>query len=162
MLSHVIKLSIQHRWLVLLAMLVIAGVGVVSLLHLPIDATPDISNKIVQVTTLYPALSPIEVEKQIAFPIETAMAGIPKLKNTRSLTRNGFAQVEAIFEDETDIFFARQQVMERLAQVKENLPPGAEPRMGPITTGLGEVFVYVIEYEHPNGVGVSGGDGKPG
>lgn len=162
MLSHVIKLSIQHRWLVLIAMLVLAVIGVFSLLRLPIDAVPDISNKIVQVTTLYPALSPAEVEKQIAFPIETAMAGIPKLKGTRSLTRNGFAQVEAIFEDETDIFFARQQVMERLAQVKENLPPGAEPRMGPITTGLGEVFVYVIEYAHPDGTDATVADGQPG
>ncbi|HOS02670.1 MAG TPA: efflux RND transporter permease subunit, partial [Candidatus Hydrogenedentes bacterium] len=162
MFSHVIKLSIQHRWLVLIAMVAVAVVGGFSLLRLPIDAVPDISNKIVQITTLYPALSPTEVEKQIAFPIETAMAGIPKLKGTRSLTRNGFAQVEAIFEDETDIFFARQQVMERLAHVKENLPPGAEPRMGPITTGLGEVFVYVIEYGHPDGQGATVNEGQPG
>jgi len=162
MLSHVIKVSIQHRWLVLLAILVVAAMGVFSLLRLPIDAVPDISNKIVQVTTVYPALSPLEVEKQIAFPIETALAGIPKLKSTRSLTRNGFAQVEAIFEDDTDIYFARQQVMERLAEARENLPPGADPRMGPITTGLGEVFVYTIEYEHPRGEGAPAVDGQPG
>lgn len=162
MLSHILKLSIQHRWLVILLTLVLAGIGFFSLLKLPIDAVPDISSKIVQITTVYPALSPLEVEKQIAFPIETALAGIPKLKGTRSLTRNGFAQVEAIFEDDTDIFFARQQVTERLAEAREYLPPGAEPRMGPITTGLGEVYVYVVEYEHPDGEGASVAEGKPG
>jgi cobalt-zinc-cadmium resistance protein CzcA len=123
---------------------------------------PDISSKIVQVTTVYPSLSPAEVEKQIAFPIETAMAGIPGLKSTRSLTRNGFSQVEAVFEDEVDIYFARQQVLERLGEAREELPPGAEPRMGPITTGLGEVYVYVIEYQHPGGLGAPRENGKAG
>jgi cobalt-zinc-cadmium resistance protein CzcA len=151
MLSGVIKLSIQHRWLVLLLTVAVAVLGFFSLLRLPIDAVPDISNKIVQITTVFPALSPAEVETQIAFPIETALAGVPGLKSTRSLTRNGFAQVEAIFEDGVDIYFARQQVLERLAEARESLPAGAEPRMGPITTGLGEVYVYVIEYEHPEG-----------
>ncbi|HRT64793.1 MAG TPA: CusA/CzcA family heavy metal efflux RND transporter [Candidatus Hydrogenedentes bacterium] len=162
MLSHVIKLSIQHRWLVLILTAGAAVLGFFSLLRLPIDAVPDISNKIVQITTLYPALSPGEVEKQIAFPIETALAGIPGLRSTRSLTRNGFSQVEAIFEDEVDIYFARQQVMERLAEARESLPSGAEPRMGPITTGLGEVYVYVIEYEHPDGKGSAITDGPSG
>jgi len=162
MLSHVIKLSIQHRWLVLLTTLGVAVAGFFSLLRLPIDAVPDISNKIVQITTVFPALSPLEVEKQIAFPIETALAGIPGLKSTRSLTRNGFAQVEAVFEDDVDIYFARQQVAERLAEAREDLPDGAEPRMGPITTGLGEVFVYVIEYEHPAGEGAAATGGQPG
>ncbi len=153
MLSGVIKLSIQHRWLVLMLTVAVAVLGFFSLLRLPIDAVPDISNKIVQITTVYPALSPAEVEKQIAFPIETALAGVPGLASTRSLTRNGFAQVEAVFEDDVDIYFARQQVLERLAEARESLPPGAEPRMGPITTGLGEVYVYVIEYAHPEGKG---------
>ncbi len=162
MLSNVLRLSIQHRWLVLILTAGAAVLGFFSLLRLPIDAVPDISNKIVQITTLYPALSPGEVEKQIAFPIETALAGIPGLRSTRSLTRNGFSQVEAIFEDEVDIYFARQQVMERLAEARESLPSGAEPRMGPITTGLGEVYVYVIEYEHPDGKGSVIKDGQPG
>lgn len=153
MLSHVLRLSIQHRWFVLILTASAAVLGFFSLLRLPIDAVPDISNKIVQITTVYPALSPGEVETQIAFPIETALAGIPGLRSTRSLTRNGFSQVEAIFEDEVSIYFARQQVMERLAEARESLPSGAEPRMGPITTGLGEVYVYVIEYEHPGGKG---------
>ncbi len=162
MLSNVLRLSIQHRWLVLILTAGAAVLGFFSLLRLPIDAVPDISNKIVQITTLYPALSPGEIEKQIAFPIETAMAGIPGLRSTRSLTRNGFSQVEAIFEDKVDIYFARQQVMERLAEARESLPSGAEPRMGPITTGLGEVYVYVIEYEHPGGKDAAATDGPSG
>src|SRR5512146_814322 len=104
MLTHTLKFCIQHRWLVLLLTLGIAALGAYSLTELPIDAVPDISNKIVQVTTLYPALTPTEVEKQICFPIETAMAGIPGLHSTRSLSRNGFGQVEAVFDDNIDIY----------------------------------------------------------
>jgi cobalt-zinc-cadmium resistance protein CzcA len=162
MLSHVLKMSIRHRWIVLMLTMVVAAIGFTSLLRLPIDAVPDISNKIVQITTLCPSLSPTEAEKQVTFPIETAMAGIPGLSSTRSLTRNGFSQVEAVFGDDIDIYFARQQVMERLAEAREELPEDAEPRMGPITTGLGEVYVYVIEYEHPNGKDAETHDGKTG
>src|SRR3990170_4289648 len=103
MLTHLLRFSIQHRWLILLLTLGIAVIGAFSLLKLPIDAVPDISNKIVQVTTLYPSLAPTEIEKQVTFPIETALAGIPGLKLTRSLSRNGFSQVEAVFHDEVDI-----------------------------------------------------------
>lgn len=162
MLSHLLRLSIQHRWFVLMLTVGVAALGLHALVKLPIDAVPDISNKIVQITTVYPALSPGEVETQITFPIETAMAGIPGLASTRSLTRNGFSQVEAIFEDDVDIYFARQQVMERLAEARENLPPNADPRMGPITTGLGEVYVYTVEYEHPDGKGATPLDGQAG
>ena len=162
MLNHILKFSIQHRWLVLMLTLGAAALGVSSLLRLPIDAVPDITNRIVQITTVYPSLSPAEVEKQIAFPIETALAGTPLLKSTRSLTRSGFAQVEAVFEDGVDIYFARQQVHERLAEARESLPPGAEPRIGPPTTGLGEVYVYVIEYEHPGGKNAPAKNGEPG
>jgi cobalt-zinc-cadmium resistance protein CzcA len=162
MLTHVLKLSIQHRWLVLMLTLAAAAVGLSSLLKLPIDAVPDISSKIVQITTVYSSLSPAEVEKQIAFPIETALAGIPGLRSTRSLTRNGFSQVEAVFEDDINIYFARQQVLERLAEAREELPPGAEPRMGAITTGLGEIYVYVIQYQHPGGKGAQVQAGKAG
>ena len=88
-----------------------------------------------------PSLSPVEVEKQVTFPIETALAGIPGLECTRSLSRNGFSQVTAVFDDDVDIYFARQQVSERLGEAKESLPPGAEPSMGPISTGLGEVYM---------------------
>lgn len=162
MLTSVLRFSIQHRFLVLLLTLAAGAIGLHSLLRLPIDAVPDISSKIVQVTTVYPALSPVEVEKQITFPIETALAGIPGLGSTRSLTRNGFSQVEAVFEESVDIYFARQQVLERLGAAREELPSGAEPRMGPITTGLGEIFVYVVEYEHPRGEGARVEEGKPG
>lgn len=163
MLNRVLKFCVEHRWLVLIATCIGAVVAGMSLARLPIDAVPDVSNKIVQVTTLYPSLTPGEIEKQVAFPLETAMAGIPGLKSTRSLSRNGFCQVEAIFEDSVNIYFARQQVLERIGEARENLPPGAEPKMGPITTGLGEVFVYVVDFNHVDGKGATlAAEGKPG
>jgi cobalt-zinc-cadmium resistance protein CzcA len=149
MLERILKFSIHHRFLVVMLAAAIASLGVWSLQRLPIDAVPDITNNQVQINTLFPALSPVEVEKQITFPIETALAGIPGLQTTRSLSRNGFSQVQAVFEDDVDIYFARQQVNERLAEARENLPPGADPRMGPISTGLGEVYMWTVEYEHP-------------
>ena len=93
-----------------------------------------------------PAFSPAEIEQQVTFPIETALAGIPGLESTRSLSRNGFSQVTAIFKDEVDIYFARQQVNERLGEARESLPPGAEPIMGAISTGLGEVYMWTVSY----------------
>ena len=109
---------------------------------------PDITNNQVQINIKAPALSPELVEKQVAFPIETALAGIPGLENTRSLSRNGFAQVTAVFDESTDIYFARQQVGERLTGVSENLPKGAVPEMGPISTGLGEVYMWTVKLQH--------------
>src|SRR5467141_2792587 len=113
MISHVLALSIQHRWVVVLLSLGAVVLGLWSLQRLPIDAVPDITNKQVQVNTVAPALSPVEIEKQVTFPIETALAGIPGLVSTRSLSRNGFSQVTAIFQDQVDIYFARQQANER-------------------------------------------------
>ncbi len=162
MLSHILKFCIQHRWFVLLVTVAVAAVGAFEMMRLPIDAVPDISNRIVQITTVCPALTPTEVEKQVAAPIETALAGIPGLRMTRSLSRNGFSQVEAVFEDGLDIYFARQQVLERLTEARESMPAGIEPRMGPVTTGLGEVYVYVVEYVHPLGKGAVVAEGKPG
>src|SRR5262245_57524872 len=162
MLAGILRFSIQHRWLVILLTLGVALIGVWALIHLPIDAVPDITNNQVQINTEFPALAPNEVEKQITFPIETALAGIPGLEYTRSLSRNGFSQVTAIFEDGVDIYFARQQVSERLGEAKESLPPGAEPKMGPISTGLSEVFMYTVEYVRPNEQGAQRQDGKPG
>ena len=159
MFSYILKFCIQHRWLVLLSTLILAGGGVYELQRLPIDAVPDISSRIVQITTMSPALTPTEVEKQIALPVETALAGIPGLRMTRSLSRNGFSQVEAVFEDGTDIYFARQQVLERLAEARKDMPAGLEPTMGPVASGLGEVYVYVVEYEHPRGKGATVEDG---
>jgi cobalt-zinc-cadmium resistance protein CzcA len=131
---------------VVLATLIAATVGIWSLLRLPIDAVPDITNNQVQINTLAPALSPTDVEKQVTFPVETSLAGIPGLEYTRSISRNGFSQVTAVFTDRTPIYFARQQVSERLTEARRFLPPGAEPRMGPIATGLGEIFMWTVRY----------------
>ncbi|MGC4030151.1 MAG: CusA/CzcA family heavy metal efflux RND transporter [Tepidisphaeraceae bacterium] len=162
MLDKTLRFSIQNRWLVVVLTMIVVAIGVRSLGKLPIDAVPDITNNQVQINTVSAALSPIEVEKQVTFSIETAISGIPGLQSTRSLSRNGFSQVTAIFDDDVDIYFARQQVNERLSQAKESLPPGAEPMMGPISTGLGEIYMYTVEYEHPHGQGASPDDGKPG
>ncbi len=148
MLERVLHFSIHHRLLVILLTVGAALVGVESLLRLPIDAVPDITNNQVQINTVHPAFSPTEVEKQITFPVETALAGIPGLSYTRSLSRNGFSQVTAVFDDAVDIYFARQQVNERLAEARAALPPGADPRMGSISTGLGEIYMWVVEYEN--------------
>ncbi len=128
---------------------VMASYGVYSLSKLPIDAVPDITNNQVAINIEVPSLSPYEIEKQVTYPIETAMAGIPGLSYTRSISRNGFSQVTVIFKDEIDIYFARAQVNERLAEAKESLPEGAEPRMGAISTGLGEIYMWTVEYENP-------------
>jgi cobalt-zinc-cadmium resistance protein CzcA len=142
--------------------LAVGAFGAYSLLKLPIDAVPDITNNQVQINTVYPSLSPMEVERQVTYPIETTLAGIPGLEYTRSLSRNGFSQVTAVFEDSVDIYFARQQVGERLGQARESLPPGAEPKMGAIATGLGEIYMYTVEYEHPDGSGATVKEGEPG
>lgn len=146
MLSRIVNFSVRHRIAVVLITLLAAGVGVFELFRLPIDATPDITNKQVQVTTVAPALSPEEVEQRVTFPLETGLGGIPGLVETRSISRNGFSQITAVFEDRTDIYFARQQVNERLEAVREELPADARPEMAPITTGLGEVMMWTVEF----------------
>ena len=153
MLERILRFSIDQRWLVVLVTAAAALLGVYSLTQLPIDAVPDITNNQVQISTEYEALGPEQVEKQITFPVETALAGIEGLESTRSISRNGFSQVTAIFSDATDVYFARSQVLERIVGLGDQLPPGAEPTMGAISTGLGEVFMYAVEYEHPGGVG---------
>ena len=112
---------------------------------LPIDAVPDITNVQVQINSTAPGYSPLETEQRITFPIETAMGGLPKLDYTRSLSRYGLSQVTVVFKDGTDIYFARQLVNERIQQVKDQLPPGIETAMGPISTGLGEIFQFAVE-----------------
>ncbi|MBI3463623.1 MAG: CusA/CzcA family heavy metal efflux RND transporter [Planctomycetes bacterium] len=162
MLERILAFSIHHRVLILLLTIVAAAVGAYSLQHLPIDAVPDITNNQVQINTLYPSFSPEEIEKQITLPIETALAGIPGLELTRSISRNGFSQVQAVFADDVDIYFARQQVAEHLLTASELLPDGAEPKMGPISTGLGEVYQWTVHYAHPRGEGADVVDGRPG
>src|SRR5215831_18599807 len=159
--EQILAFSVRRRWLVVLATLAAAISGAWSLTMLPIDAVPDVTNVQVQINAVAPALSPIEVEKQVTFPLETALAGTPGLESTRSFSRNGFAQVTAVFSDRTDIYFARQQVSERISDIKANLPPGVDVKMGPISTGLGEVYWWSVEYVPP-GEGAPARDGKPG
>lgn len=149
MLERLIRFSIRHRWLMLVLTVALIALGVWSYRHLPIDATPDITNVQVQINTQAPGYSPLEAEQRVTFPIETAMAGLPKLDYTRSLSRYGLSQVTVVFADGTDLYFARQQVAERLQQIASQLPEGLDPEMGPISTGLGEIFMYTVEAE-PN------------
>jgi cobalt-zinc-cadmium resistance protein CzcA len=145
MLDGVLRFAIHQRWLVILAVLGTAVLGVYNYQRLPIDAVPDITNVQVQINTAAPGYSPLEAEQRITFPIETAMAGLPRLQQTRSLSRYGLSQVTVVFEDGTDIYFARQLINERVQEAREKLPPGVQPSMGPIATGLGEIFMWTVE-----------------
>ena len=157
LIGMILDVAVRFRWAIIVLTIFAAIYGAFNLLRLPIDAVPDITNTQVQINTSAAALSPSQVETQVTFPIETGLAGIEGLEMTRSISRNGFSQVTAIFEEGTDIYFARQQVNERLAPIGASLPEGAEPTMGPISTGLGEVLMYTIEYEHPGGKGATTG-----
>ncbi len=145
MLERILKFSIQQRWVILLIVLGMGALGVYNYQRLPIDAVPDITNVQVQINTEAPGYSPLEAEQRITFSVETAMAGLPLLEQTRSLSRYGLSQVTVIFKDGTDIYFARQLVNERIQEVKGKLPPGIEPSMGPIASGLGEIFMWTVE-----------------
>jgi cobalt-zinc-cadmium resistance protein CzcA len=145
MLERILQFSITRRWLVMVAVAGLAAVGLYNVPRLPIDAVPDITNVQVQINIEAPGYSPLEAEQRLTFPVETAMAGLPRLDYTRSISRYGLSQVTVVFEDGTDIYFARQLVGERIQEVKEQLPPGIEPAMGPIATGLGEIFMYTVE-----------------
>jgi heavy metal efflux system protein len=147
MLEKIIALAIRARWLVILAVSLIALLGIYNYSQLAIDAVPDITNVQVQINTEAPGYSPLESEQRLTFPVESVMAGLPRLSYTRSVSRYGLSQVTVIFEDGTDIYFARQLVGERLQEVKSKLPPGIEPTMGPIATGLGEIFMFTVEAE---------------
>ena len=157
MIDSFIRYAIRHRWLVLILVLALGAWGALNLFRLPIDAVPDITNVQVQVNTEAPGYSPLEAEQRVTFPVETALAGIPNLDYTRSLSRYGLSQVTVVFEDGTDIFWARQQIAERLQQVRGQLPTGLEPAMGPISTGLGEIYMYTVEAEP----GTTREDGQP-
>lgn len=145
MLENTVLFSIRHRWFVLLLVLGIMGFSIYNFKKLPIDAVPDITNVQVQINTEAEGYSPLEVEQRVTYLIETALAGIPKLDYTRSLSRYGLSQVTVVFEEGTNIYFARQLITERLQQIKSQLPADLEPKMGPIATGLGEIFMYVVE-----------------
>jgi cobalt-zinc-cadmium resistance protein CzcA len=145
MIDGILSFSIRQCWLVMIAVLAMAGFGIWNFARLPIDAVPDITNVQVQINSRAPGYTPIEVEQRITFPIETAMAGLPHLESTRSLSRYGISQVTVIFADGTDIYFARQLINERIQQVRDQLPAGIATAMGPVSTGLGEIYMYTVE-----------------
>ncbi len=157
MLEGILNFSIRQRWLIFFFTVGVSLLGIYNYQRLPIDAVPDITNIQVQINTEAPGFSPFETEQRITFPIETIMAGLPKLRQTRSISRYGLSQVTVVFEDGTDIYFARQLVGERIQEVKGKLPPDIEPAMGPIATGLGEIFMWTVEAEE----GALKADGQP-
>lgn len=147
MIDFIVRFAIQQRWLVLLLTLLIAGLGVYNTLQLPIDAVPDITNKQVQINTNLPGYSPLEAEQRVTYIVENAMAGLPDLDYTRSISRYGLSQVTVVFKDHKDIYRGRQQISERLQGIRNELPDNAEPQLGPVASGLGEIFTYAIRAE---------------
>ena len=145
MLPKLIHLSIRQRWFVMLLTVGLGILGAFNFQRLPIDAVPDITNVQIQINTDAPGYSPLEVEQRITFPVETAMAGLPQLDYFRSLSRYGLSQVTVVFKDGTDIYWARQLITERLSSAQDQLPPGVETKMGPISTGLGEIYMWTVE-----------------
>jgi cobalt-zinc-cadmium resistance protein CzcA len=160
MIDGILSFAIRQRWLVMIGVLLMAAFGAYNFTRLPIDAVPDITNVQIQINSRAPGYSPLEVEQRITFPIETAMGGLPHLDSTRSQSRYGLSQVTIIFKDGTDIYFARQLVNERIQQVKDQLPPSIETAMGPISTGLGEIYLFTVEAK-PKARKVGGGEYTP-
>lgn len=144
MIEAILRLSIERRYLFLSFILVIMGIGAWSYQKLPIDAVPDITNVQVQINTAAPGYSPLEAEQRITYPVENALYGLPNLAYTRSLSRYGLSQITVVFEEGTDIYFARNLINTRLGAIKNSLPSGVEPEMGPISTGLGEIYMYTV------------------
>lgn len=144
MLNKLVNFSISNRWLILLLVIFVSALGIYNFQKLPIDAVPDITNAQVQINTEAPGFSPYEVEQRITFPIETTMSGLPMLDYTRSLSRYGLSQVTIVFKEGTSIYFARQLINERLQETRNKLPLDIEPTLGPISTGLGEIFMYTV------------------
>jgi len=157
MLEKILQFSICHRWFILMASLAVAALGAYNYKNLPIDAVPDITNVQVQINTEAPGYSPLETEQRITYIVETALGGLPLMDYTRSVSRYGLSQVTVVFKDGTDKFFARQLVAERLQEVKGKLPPEISPSMGPIATGLGEIFMFTVKPEP----GAKNPDGSP-
>jgi heavy metal efflux system protein len=157
MIERLLSLSIRHAWTVVVATLAVAAFGLYNYTRLPIDAVPDITNVQVQINTEAPGYSPLEAEQRVTYLVETAMAGLPRLEQTRSISRYGLSQVTVVFEDGTDIYWARQLIAERIQEVKGQLPAGINPSMGPIATGLGEIFLWTVEAQP----GATNADGQP-
>ena len=144
MLNAIIRLAVERRFMMLASSLVLIAAGLWSYRYLPIDAVPDITNVQVQINTEAPGYSPLEAEQRVTFPVETALYGLPQLEYTRSLSRYGLSQVTVVFKDGTDIYHARNLIDQRLGQISDALPEGLKPVMGPISTGLGEIFSYTV------------------
>ena len=157
MLDAILKFSIERSKLILVFVFAVAMLGLWNFQKLPIDAVPDITNVQVVINTEALGYTPLEVEQRITFPLETALSGVPNLSYTRSVSRYGLSQVVAIFNDDTDIYFARQLVNERINAAKSELPSGLEPELGPISTGLGEIFMFTVDAKE----GTTNEDGRP-
>jgi cobalt-zinc-cadmium resistance protein CzcA len=159
MLDGILKIAIDRRGLILLFVLLIAALGAWNFTRLTIDAVPDITNVQVVVNTAAPGYTPLEVEQRVSFLLENSLAGMPRLDHTRSVSRYGLSQITAVFQEGTDIYFARQQVAERMNAAKSALPAGLEPGLGPIATGLGEIFMFTVDSEpgarNPDGTEVT-------
>ncbi|MGC9055695.1 MAG: efflux RND transporter permease subunit [Candidatus Saccharicenans sp.] len=149
MIDHLINFSLKERFFVIILSLLIISLGIFSFIKLPIDAFPDVTNIQVEILSSAPGYSPFEVEKFVTFPLETHLRGIPKLAQLRSISRFGLSVITAVFEDKTDIYFAREQVFERLAEVKDKVPEGVEISLGPIATAMGEIYQYTLEGNEP-------------
>ncbi len=148
MINRIIDLSLDNRFLVIAVWLIAVAVGFNSLTKLPIDAVPDVTNVQVQILANSPGLGPEEVERFITFPVETAMSGLPKIEAIRSVSKFGLSLVTVVFEEGTDIYWARQLVAERLSEARDRIPKGyGEPEMGPISTGLGEIYQFEVRGE---------------
>src|SRR3972149_4937007 len=151
MIERVISWALKQRLLIIIFVVGLIAFGIYAYTKLPIDAFPDVTNKQVQIITEAPGRSPEEVEKYITYPVEAQMMGIPKLTDTRSLSKFRLSVITVVFEDDVDIYFARQLVLERLIEAKGKLPEGVESSLGPISTALGEVYQYTLEKEgNPN------------
>src|SRR5258705_13667734 len=158
MINRVLSFSVQARWFIVFLTAMVAAYGSYELTRLPLDALPDITNKQAMINYAAPALGPEDVEKRITFPIETAISGLAGVESTRSFSRNGYGQVTAIFRENQDLYFMRQRVAERLEQARSSLPPGVEPLLGPVSTGLGEIFMYTLDYPGPQANGATAAD----
>ncbi|HUV13641.1 MAG TPA: CusA/CzcA family heavy metal efflux RND transporter, partial [Acidobacteriota bacterium] len=145
MINRLLQFSIRWRYFVVLLWLVLLGVGVYSAVQLPIDAVPDVTTNQVQVNTLAPGFSPLEMEKYVTFPIELAMSNLPRKTEARSISQFGLSQVTVTFEEGVDIYWARQLVLERLIEAERSLPPEVSPQLAPISTGLGEIYHFTVE-----------------
>jgi heavy metal efflux system protein len=147
MIDKILQFALKQRLLIMIATVILIGTGFWAMQKLPMDAFPDVTNVQVQILTQAGGMAPTEVENLITFPIETSMGGLPRLHEVRSLSKIGLSVITVVFEDGVDTYFARQLVFERLQQARDRLPQGIEPQMGPVTTGLGEIYQYILEGE---------------